>query len=344
MSSVLEKIRGLAPKTTEQKLAALLLVATLAYGFRSAEEVKALRKKEAEEVSVTGKAQRRPSAERWQDHPVGSWFVTNASVLTAVLLKTRLVGDLKQSDSFALTFFKMMATNVVMVDSCVVWHQFLINKLYAHVPFFSDKRLPRTAGDAITDYLRCNLVANSIMGMIQVHAFRRKPAEAVLAKEGPWRPLRFLMRLVWMRVWVDVVFWLGHKVLHMKYVYQYNHRTHHEHSATQITTNYHFDWWDLIIEASIPFLVGGGLYEGLVGPIDQFDQALIATYVFWHEMASHAGKPLPTMPLLGPLSTWTQKYDDFNVWFHEVHHRTLKSNFSITPWFDQLMGTDRWTL
>ncbi|GBG28468.1 Methylsterol monooxygenase 2-1 [Hondaea fermentalgiana] len=325
--------------TTEQKLAAGLALATVAYGFVSADEVKALRQ---EEIERSGKAQRRPNADKIQDHPVASWAITNASVWAAVLAKYKLVGEMDPRESFAVTFARMVIGNSILVDGSVGVNSILINKVYAHVPFFSDKRLKQTSWDVFVDYMKCNGFAKLLLGVFQVHGFLKK--KTVPEPYGPWRPLRFLARLVWFRVIVDVLFWAGHRVLHSKKVYAVGHRTHHEHSATQLTTNYHFDWWDLVIEAYVPFIFATASYKKFFGAIDQFDMSLLSTYIFWHEIESHAGKPMPTMPFLAPLSTWTQKFDDFNSWFHEIHHRTLKYNLSITPWFDQLMGTDRWDL
>ncbi|GBG28467.1 Fatty acid hydroxylase domain-containing protein 2 [Hondaea fermentalgiana] len=329
-------------QTTEQKAALLLAAATVLYGFKSAGKVKAKRLQEAEWAERNGKAQRAPTAQEPQDHPVAAWLLTNSSVWAVVALKHKFVGDLKVGDSFGKVWLKMMLGSFVTTDFCVIWHAYVINKLYGHIPFFSDKRRPRSLWEVIKDYAKCNFVANSLINITQAYGFLGKTDAN--HQEGPWRPLRFLGRLMWFRVGVDIVFWLGHRVLHMKGVYSKNHRTHHEDNATQLTTNYHFDWWDLVIEAFVPFLASAIAYEKAFGPIDQFDVSLIGTYIFWHEIESHAGKPLPSMPLIAPLSTWTQEFDDYNVWFHELHHRILKANYSITPWIDVLLGTIRWEL
>ena len=31
-----------------------------------------------------------------------------------------------------------------------------------------------------------------------------------------------------------------------------------------------------------------------------------------------------------------------NVEFHQVHHERMRCNYSITQWFDHLLGTTRW--
>ncbi|GBG28466.1 Methylsterol monooxygenase 2-1 [Hondaea fermentalgiana] len=329
-------------QTNEQKAAVLLAAVTVLYGFKSADKVKAKRLEEMEKAKRTGKAQRAPTAEKIQDHPVFSWLFMNTSIWAVAAAKNLAIGDLKKGDSVPKVFLKMMVSSVVTVDFLTLWHVIVINHVYKHIPFFSDKRRPRTLFEVAKDYATCNFVANTIMTLPQAFAFVKK--EDVGHKQGPWRPLRFVGRLMWFRVAIDIFFWLGHRVLHMKGVYAKNHRTHHEDNCTQLTTNFHFDWWDLVIEAFLPFLGAAASYEALIGPIDQFDISLLGSYLFWHEMESHAGKPLPTMALIGPLSTWTQQFDDYNTWFHELHHRILKANYSITPWIDVVLGTIRWEL
>mmetsp|Transcript_11378 Transcript_11378/g.22241 ORF Transcript_11378/g.22241 Transcript_11378/m.22241 type:complete len:343 (-) Transcript_11378:183-1211(-) len=331
--------------TTEQKLGTLLMVATMAYGFIGADQVKSSRLKE---IATATKSQRTPSAEKFQDHPVASWFLTNATVWSLVTVQYKILGELKPKGPFWKNFIRYTLANMIMVDGAMAMNWLYINKLYSHVPFFSQKRVKQTPWEVFTDYMKCNFIVYIITSLGQVALYHRDVARLGRAPSTsvgqPFRPLRFLARLAWQRVSIDIFFWAGHYILHNKRVYSWGHRTHHEHSSTQLTTNYHFDWYDLLTEAYIPFLIGKMSYEAAFGPIEPFDLALLGCYAFWHEIESHAGKPMPTMPLLAPLSTWTQKLDDFNSWFHEVHHRTLKCNYSITPWFDQLVGTDRWDL
>ncbi|GBG32595.1 Fatty acid hydroxylase domain-containing protein 2 [Hondaea fermentalgiana] len=328
-------------RTAEQKAALVLAAVTVAYGFKSAEAVRVNREREIVEHPKT---QRTPSAEKVQDHPVAAWVLTNASVWTTVLLKFKLGFGLENGDTFWKAFFKQWAGNVVTVDGSMAINWFLINKVYAHVPFFTHKRLKQTYTEILMDYIKCNTVVNVIGATVQSLIFLYIKNGKVTGQGEPWRPLRFLMRLIYMRVIVDAGFWIGHRWLHRKDVYAWAHRTHHEHSATQLTTNYHFEWHDLLIEAFIPFIVGVAVHDTFFTPLDGFDMSLLGTYIFWHEIESHAGKPMPTMPLVAPLSTWTQRFDDWNSWFHEVHHRTLKFNLSISPWFDCLMKTHRWDL
>lgn len=327
----------------ENHAAILLAAVTITYGFHNASTIKLQREKE---ISEHPKVQRTPSATLPQDHPVATWLITNGAVWAVVWLKFKFGFALKTKDSSLMTFAKLFFGNILTVDGCMAINYVLINHVYAHVPFFTHKRMKQSYKDILRDYLKCNTVVNVLGAVIQGYLFHWLKKGELQEKmlNQPWRPLRFLLRLIWVRVLVDAGFWLGHSSLHSKKMYTWAHSTHHEHSATQLTTNYHFEWQDLVIEAFLPFLASILLYETLIGSVDQFDMTLLGTYIFWHEIESHAGKPMPTMPLIAPLSTFTSHLDDWNSWFHEIHHRVLKSNFSITPWFDQLMGTDRWDL
>jgi len=159
--------------------------------------------------------------------------------------------------------------------------------------------------------------------------------------KAPFRPLRFLLQAIYFRVFIDAGFWAGHYLLHTKAFY-WIHKKHHEHAHTKLTTNYHFLWSDLAIEAFLPFFFAAMIHDKFVGPLNESEINLFAGYAFTYEIFSHAGKALPIMNAVAPLSPWFQRYDDRNPWAHEVHHRTLKYNLSISYWFDRLMGTDRW--
>lgn len=330
--------------TAEQKAALVLALVTGAYCVRSAPGLAEGRRREI----AKGGVQRVPSAERIQDHPLVSWLLPNLSMLFVLKLKERLVGkSLSLADSDLKNFFKLWAGGVIGVESVMAINWAVINKVYAHVPFFSDGRKKQTLLEVMTDYLTCNTVVNVVTSALQAYMFRKMrsdPDPSTLAKLAePFRPLRFLFRLLWVRAFVDVGFWAGHKVMHHRAVY-WTHKKHHEHNKTQLTTNYHFAWYDLLVEAFLPFFAGVMAHEKLLGSISETEVNAMGLYVFWFEVSSHAGKPLPTMNIIPPLAPWTQALDDFNSWFHEVHHRVLKTNYSISPWFDVLMGTARWEL
>jgi len=98
-----------------------------------------------------------------------------------------------------------------------------------------------------------------------------------------------------------------------------------------------------MIEAFIPAFAGVASYEFVFSTaIRETEVNLLMMYIFWFEVQSHAGKALPTMSLLPPVAPLMQSFDDWNCWFHEIHHNVLKCNYSIAPWFDTIMGTARW--
>jgi sterol desaturase/sphingolipid hydroxylase (fatty acid hydroxylase superfamily) len=75
---------------------------------------------------------------------------------------------------------------------------------------------------------------------------------------------------------------------------------------------------------------------------------LLGGYIGWQEQCSHSGKPVPFSTMLPPVQVvynhvLGQQWDRRNVEFHQVHHERVRCNYSITQWFDHLIGTTRWS-
>jgi len=348
MPSVVSKLKeGDKLVQLERRASLALFLFLLGYGAFVAPQ-KVARSRMAEEKRAAGlnKRSRAPKEEgRLQDHPLFPFFATNGMAIALTVLREKLIGNPEIGMQPVKVFWRMFASSVFMIEGMIVWNYFMINHVYAHIPFFSEKRPKQTNWEIFRDYLRCNTVNNLLICLFQTMIFRKmresdlRPLEP---SDAPFRPIRFLFRTLWIRFFVDVAFWLGHKVMHDR-IYSM-HKRHHEHNKTTLTTNYHFRWDDLLVEGFTPFFIGAATYEQIFAPIGLFDLTILQAYVFNFEILSHAGKPMPTMNLLPPFSPLLQVFDDFNSWFHEVHHRVLKCNFSISPWFDVLMGTDRWDL
>ena len=71
------------------------------------------------------------------------------------------------------------------------------------------------------------------------------------------------------------------------------------------------------------------------------------TDIAWQEQCSHSGKPIQFSSMIAPLaplynSVLRRQWDRRNVEFHQVHHERMRCNYSITQWFDHLVGTTRW--
>lgn len=77
-------------------------------------------------------------------------------------------------------------------------------------------------------------------------------------------------------------------------------------------------------------------------------QLLLSGYIGWQEQCSHSGKPVSFSTMLPPIQLvynhmLGQQWDRRNVEFHQVHHERMRCNYSITQWFDHLVGTTRWS-
>lgn len=142
-----------------------------------------------------------------------------------------------------------------------------------------------------------------------------------------------------------MLFWCGHYAIHLKEHY-WIHKRHHEHNNPHVLTNQHFSLLDLFIEAYIPVIVSTGILKALGIEMSVLEEALVSGYVISLEAYSHSGKPMPTSSMCAPISiiyNWILgfDFDRRNVEFHERHHNLLRCNYSITQWFDNLVGTTR---
>mmetsp|Transcript_8340 Transcript_8340/g.14770 ORF Transcript_8340/g.14770 Transcript_8340/m.14770 type:complete len:342 (+) Transcript_8340:102-1127(+) len=322
---------------TEWKAAAVLAAATAAYAIKVEKQVAAARAKEA--GKQTAGVQRLPSTGRVQDHPLFTWVLQNASIFGWKGVMTKLFGDVDPTLPQSKIFLRLLLQNTASNELLMLANWFYVTKLYAHVPYFAEKRRDQSFLEVVKDYASCNFVVTILSSLL----FSREIVKSAGTKmpDPTFRPLRFLARVAFMRMSVDAVFWIGHLIMHQKRWY-WMHKKHHEHNKTSLTTNYHFEWYDLVIEGFIPFIIGKMLMEKFHTKISSFETDLMAGYVFSYEMLSHAGKPTPLMSIVPPLAPFTQIWDDRNTWAHELHHRVLKANYSISYYFDKLLGTSRW--
>jgi sterol desaturase/sphingolipid hydroxylase (fatty acid hydroxylase superfamily) len=162
--------------------------------------------------------------------------------------------------------------------------------------------------------------------------------------ETQFTVMKFLRNFAFFRVIVDCVFYTGHRFLHEnKWAYDNIHRRHHEHYTTNLRTNYHFSAPDLFIESAFPIICAIGVLRGLFGvAFSRFEVHLFMTYISWHEIGTHLGKPLPTISMYPPLSILYTAFTDVeknSIEFHEVHHNRRHCNYGITQWIDYLMSS-----
>merc|ERR1712217_498517 len=102
-------------------------------------------------------------------------------------------------------------------------------------------------------------------------------------------PLRFIMKMAIVRFFVDLGFYAGHRVLHHRKLY-WIHHYHHSHYKPVLGTNFHFSALDIIVEASMPVILGFGALELLGIKTSQLEKTIMVGYIGWHEQGSHCGK------------------------------------------------------
>mmetsp|Transcript_8955 Transcript_8955/g.10268 ORF Transcript_8955/g.10268 Transcript_8955/m.10268 type:complete len:341 (+) Transcript_8955:77-1099(+) len=335
--------------TKEQRLFLGMQAGVLAYAFASAKNVSARRRKIIQQDKKRfgeDAIQRVPNGgDKVVDHPALSWVLDNFAKVAIACAGIQFRKKFTFGTSLPARILKEMA-NVAFLQECTIaWHWILVNKVYSHIPFFDKNRKNQSVKESLKDYMNSNMPVIVIIALLETFFLKsaRELQEQKITFDKRFKPFKFLVKLLYVRVVTDLFFWLGHKLIHRRENY-WIHKKHHEHNKTRIWTNYHFSLLDLLIEAFIPFLVAtlslGAISNSMYLPEEEI--AVIGSYIIGLEVNSHAGKPLPTMSVFPPLGPLLSYWDDWNVWFHETHHNRLKCNYSITPYWDHIFGTARY--
>ena len=224
--------------------------------------------------------------------------------------------------------------------------------LYGHVPYFSEQHPGASFDwseiglDLVTGAIPVYTLASFLQSWYLAHYVSDETIEASVNEHHPEIKLvPFLEKFLIGRVVIDIVFGILHRWLHSEAVYSTLHFVHHQHIAPRFQTNLHFTVPDIFLEAFAPlycslWFLGKGL--GLQISLDE--QILLTMHYFFFEGRSHAGKEIPIAtwyPPLSPLVGWLTGCDDRLVEYHTRHHQLYRCNYSISPWWDQLLGTYR---
>jgi len=235
----------------------------------------------------------------------------------------------------------------MVIEGSIMMQKLLIGWVYKHIPYFSERnekqsKLPLK--EATNEWLRCNLPTHlataSFIGLVLMGAPKDKYER--LTKPRRFSLPKFLMKLAFVRLVSDVMFYLVHRALHSKRLYHL-HKRHHEHTATALNTNFHFSVPDLFLEGFVPLLSGLAMLGNIGIKSSQLEGSLFTTYIQWYEIGSHSGKPVPTVTLFPPLAPLYRlvlgDVDARNIEFHDKHHVLRNCNYGITQWLDYLLGT-----
>ena len=283
---------------------------------------------------------------RSQDHTLSAWVIENGCIFTLAWLRSKLVFGFR--DSVVKTWLANMLGGMLVIEGSIAAQKVLIDRVYAHRPFFNEKRPTPSTADCLWDWLQANCathaVAASMFSYFTVHVMTDE-MYAKAQMKGKFRLLPFLPKLGVVRVVADATFYAVHYLLHTKPLYGWVHKKHHEHYTTVLATNFHFTFADLLLEGFVPLFAGMRALSAMGVKLVALEVYLIVCYIQWYEIGSHSGKAMPTVsyfPPLAPLYKWVLgDVDANNVEFHDKHHRFLKCNYGITQWIDCLLGTAR---
>jgi sterol desaturase/sphingolipid hydroxylase (fatty acid hydroxylase superfamily) len=301
------------------------------------------------------------SLSRFAQHPLGAWLVENLACF--------LLGTINYHWTFAQRkrlgvwgfFWRSVIGGVISTDGSIIIQHFLVNYVYRDIPFFvtHKNRIPTVElPKVLWDYTRTMFPAHCIGSMISAIEMVQLPRQTFnRGLNSRFRLFPFLFRLAFLRFWVDITFYLVHRLLHTKPLYNRLHKQHHEHINPTVWTNYHFTVLDLLLEGFVPIFVGAGLLFQLYLKtgnswffLNFRDIRLSFAYLLWYEIGSHSGKALPCVtvyPPFAPIYNYLYKLfsgnqgalDRNNVLHHERHHNLVYCNYGITPWLDWLVGT-----
>lgn len=280
------------------------------------------------------------------DHPAFGYLWENGLCLgTAFLIDKYLPRvDVKRP---AFSFMMLLVRGWIMVNGSLLLEKFAATYLYSHVRYFSKNKPRDDLKTLIMDYARCNLPVELINALVQLSIVFALP-QAKLEKLLNPPPLNLgtmLLKFLYARICVDVSFGIIHRIMHEnQWVYNNVHRTHHEHVTPRTQTNLHFSWLDQFLEAVAPIYITFGSLTLLGWDLTLFEQSYVAMTTLYYESCSHSGKEAPIVtffPLLSPLVDWVTGSDQRLIEYHTRHHQLYRCNYSISPWWDKLMGTYR---
>lgn len=293
---------------------------------------------------------------RFVDHTLVAWIVENMSIagvaVLAAFVKQSKPFRLPERRSFASVFIHHFSGSMVLIESSIAIQKFLVKKVYAHIPYFSDagrRQSQQSFRKTFYDWLRCNFVTyiastsvvTGIMLAEPIQTYKRR-----LQSKQSFSIIHFLGKLAAVRFISDIVFYCVHRALHTKQLYRL-HKRHHEHTATALNTNYHFSCADLLLEGFYPILHGVGALHVINIRMNCLEEDLIASYFQWYEIGSHSGKPVPTVTFFPPLAPLYKSLlgdvDKRNIEFHDQHHFLRNCNYGISQWLDHLLGTARFS-
>jgi sterol desaturase/sphingolipid hydroxylase (fatty acid hydroxylase superfamily) len=281
------------------------------------------------------------------DHPAVGYLLENAVCLgSAALIDNYFPVVDKNRPAYSVVL--ILLRGFFMVNPTLLFEKFAATTLYSHVPYFSAKKPAQDLMNVIRDYFRCNFAVDMFNTVFQIGILLRMNDTQIneIVKNPPALKLvPYMAKFMICRVVVDVTFGLAHRLMHEnQWLYDNIHRVHHEHSTPRTQTNLHFTWIDQYIEAVFPIYVAFGTLSAVGLVPNRYEQTLLAAHLLYFESCSHTGKEIPIVtwvPFLSPLVDWFTGCDQRLIEYHTRHHQLYRCNYSISPWWDKLLGTYR---
>jgi len=281
------------------------------------------------------------------DHPAFGYLLENTMTFGLAYAIDRVM-PIADNKRLFYSFLNLVVRGWLIVNTTLVFEKIAATMIWPHVPYFSAKKPAQDFKTLFRDYMRCNFpveIVNSFMQCVVVAGLSDHQFDKLIVNPEPVKVLPFLGKFIISRIIVDVTFGVAHKIMHEnQWVYDNVHKLHHEHQTPRTQTNLHFTWLDQFLEAVAPIYVALSTLTAMGLAPNRYEQTLLALPLIYFESCSHTGKEIPIvtwLPFMSPLADWLTGCDQRLIEYHTRHHQLYRCNYSISPWWDKLMGTYR---
>jgi len=133
---------------------------------------------------------------------------------------------------------------------------------------------------------------------------------------------------------IDTVFYWVHRGLHDLRIYKYVHKRHHDYKSVIALSAEYAHPVEVVVSNVFPFL----LAPWLLMKFSNYHVVSFAIYVFlrlWETIEAHSGYEFKYSPMT------FFRFGGGNT-FHDYHHTHNIGNYGLYPFWDKIMGTDKY--
>ncbi|MDH5694555.1 MAG: sterol desaturase family protein, partial [Gammaproteobacteria bacterium] len=136
---------------------------------------------------------------------------------------------------------------------------------------------------------------------------------------------QWLIEILLLYLWNEMHFYFSHRLLHVRPLFRYIHKVHHQSRIVTPFSTWSFHWLEAAILGSVlPLAI-------LIYPFSVWSLALLPVISLFWNIIGHSNV-CSTNPFLGIFSQASAR--------HAMHHKHIDRNFGFSlPYFDRWLGT-----